>query len=272
MHRSGTSAIARGLRALSVYLGENFFDPQPDNPTGYWEDKTIVRINQRVLEELRLKWDDTALIDPDRFRHYRIRLLRIQAVHYLKTAFGARPLWGFKDPRTIRLLPFWRSAMSECGATDEYVLAIRNPLSVAASLFRRQQIMQAKAQLLWLVHTVPFLHELQGKPFVVVDYDLLTLEPRAQLERIARRLGLTLDDGSSREIERFAADFLDTGLRHSVFSPDDLDATTDLARLTRDAYLLLRDLATDGAAAGNAAFWAGWDEIARDLRRLDHDA
>ena len=52
MHRSGTSVVARGLQALSVYLGDDFLDKQPENPTGYWEDKGIVDLNERVLDEL----------------------------------------------------------------------------------------------------------------------------------------------------------------------------------------------------------------------------
>ncbi len=271
MHRSGTSAVARGLAALSVYLGENFFDVAPDNPTGYWENKTIVEINQRVLEELRLRWDDTPLIGAERFEHHRIRLQRIKAVRYLNEAFAGRPLWGFKDPRTIRLLPFWRAALRERDADDAYVIAIRHPGSVAASLFRRQEIAAPKAQRLWLVHMVPFLHELETRPFVVVDYDLLARHPQAQLERIGRSLDLPLDDAVARELDRFAGDFFDDSLRHSVFSTNDFDATTDIARLTQQAYLLLHDLATD-RNAGTERFWPAWKQVRRDLEALLHDA
>jgi hypothetical protein len=269
MHRSGTSAVARGLSALSVYLGDNFFDVQPDNPTGYWEDKAIVEINQRVLEELRLRWDDTPLIEPERFRHHRVRLQGLKAVRYLKDAFAGRPLWGFKDPRTIRLLPFWRAALNERGVDDAYVIAIRHPRSVAASLFRRQEIAPPKAHRLWLVHMVPFLHELEGRPFVVVDYDLLARDPRAQLERIARKLALTLDDATARELDRFAAHFFDESLRHSVFSTQDFDATSDVARLTQNAYLLLHDLATD--RHGAETFWPAWKRVQHDLEALIHN-
>lgn len=269
MHRSGTSAIARGVNALSVDLGENFFDLQSDNPKGYWEDKTIVGISQRVLEELQLVWDDTSLIAPERFAHYRIRLLKLKAVHYLNGAFASRPLWGFKDPRAIRLLPFWRAALRELPVEDSYVVAIRHPRSVAASLLRRQDIGEEKAQRLWLVHTLPFLHELRGKPFVVVDYDLLTAQPRAQLERVARKLALPpIDATISREIDRFARDFLDEGLRHSVFATHDFNSTTDLGRLTETTYLALHDLATDRIEVPSASFWEEWASMERRLEAL----
>jgi hypothetical protein len=263
MHRSGTSAIARGVNALSVDLGNNFFDLQPDNPTGYWEDKAIVGINQRVLEELKLKWDDSASITRERFMHHRIRLLRLQAVRYFNENFTARPLWGFKDPRTIRLLPFWVDALRDCSADDAYVVAIRHPLSVAASLFRRQEITAKKAERLWLAHNVPFLHELRDKPLVVVDYDLLMREPRAQLERIARKLGLLVDESGSREIERFAAEFLDEGLRHAAFAVDAFNAG-GAGRLTHRAYVMLHELASDRREP-DARFWVEWEELQRRL-------
>jgi hypothetical protein len=268
MHRSGTSAIARGLKALSVYLGDNLLDGQPDNPTGYWEDKTIVEINQRALEVLGLKWDDVSLITREQFEHYRIRLLKIKAVHYLKSAFMPQPLWAFKDPRTIRLLPLWLRALRDCDAEDAYVVAIRNPRSVAASLFRRQEINATKAHGLWLVHTVPFLGELRDKPFVVVDYDLLMQEPRLQLERIARKLGVPPNETRSREIDRFATDFLDENLRHNVSSRHAFDTPTGESRLSRAAYLLLHELARDRIEPGAPSFWSAWERIRRDLETL----
>ncbi|HEY2474944.1 MAG TPA: sulfotransferase [Candidatus Cybelea sp.] len=268
MHRSGTSAVSRGLQALSVHLGDNFFDLAPDNPTGYWEDKTLVALNQRVLEELRLAWDDTELIAYERFRHHRIRLVGLHAVRYLESTLMLRPTWGFKDPRTIRLMPFWSEVFRRCRAQDAYVLAIRHPLSVAGSLFARQQIPLVKAQRVWLAHYVPFLHELRDKRVVVVDYDLLALSPHDQLERIARGLALPVDlQEQSLEIERFATEFLDRTLRHNVFPVDEFDAASEEGRLAHRAYLALYDLAT-GRREGNANFWAQWSAIQERLPAL----
>jgi hypothetical protein len=267
MHRSGTSALARGMKALSVDLGDNFFDLTPDNPTGYWEDKALVALSQRVMEEMQLDWADTSLIARDRFQHYRIRLQRLKVGHYLKAAFFTRPLWGFKDPRTLRLLPFWLDALRDCSADAAYVLAIRHPRSVAASLFRRQEMPLPKAQRLWLVHNVPFLHELRDKPLVVVDYDLLMEQPREQLERIARRLALPVDEAVRRQIDAFAGDFLDESLRHNASSMQDFHTETVVDRLVQRAYLLLYDLATDHAEPG-PEFWSAWAEVQRQLETV----
>lgn len=267
MHRSGTSAIARGLGALSVYLGNDFLDAQPENPTGYWEDKGIVALNERLLEVLGLKWDDTPAIDGRAFERRRVRALRGDAIRYLKRTFTSTPLWGFKDPRTIRVLPFWQRTLRDCKVEDSYVVAIRNPRSVAASLFARQAMDADAANRLWLVHMVPFFNDIIGKTFVVVDYDLLMRDPRAQLARIAERLGVPFEAGSV-EIDGFVSGFLDASLRHSVFEPDDFDDESAVAGLTRDAYLRLYELAADRTAGTGSPLPADWAEFQARLKLI----
>ncbi|MGA9273415.1 MAG: sulfotransferase [Candidatus Cybelea sp.] len=260
MHRSGTSAVARGLKALSVYLGRNFLDAQPENPTGYWEDKGIVELNERVLKALRLTWDGVAPIARRSFGGWRMWRLRREARRYLRRSFIEEPLWGFKDPRTLRLLSFWLRVFHESDVNDAYVLVIRNPSSVAASLFKRQGMQLETAQRLWLVYTLPYLEELASKPMVVVDYDLLMGDPRGQLERIARKLQLTATTG---DVENFTCEFLDAKLRHTVFSPEEIDATSEVGRLTRDAYTLLYEVAADRRDV-DRDFWSAWGSMTQE--------
>ncbi len=255
MHRSGTSAIARGTAALGVDLGNDFLDAQPENPTGYWEDRDIVELNERVLKLLGLAWDALAPIDPNRFGGWRMWRLRREARRALARRFTAKPLWGFKDPRTVRLLPFWLRVLRESRVKDAYLLAIRNPASVAASLHARQEMDVETARRLWLVNVAPFLDELEAKPFAVVDYDLLMRDPRGQLDRLARKLAITAYD--SHEVERFAGEFLDATLRHSVFTLDDIETSSKAGRLTREAYGLLYGLASDRVEP-DERFWADW--------------
>ncbi|MGC2633016.1 MAG: sulfotransferase [Candidatus Cybelea sp.] len=267
MHRSGTSAIARGLGPLSVYLGNDFLDAQPENPTGYWEDKGIVAINERLLGALGLKWDDTSAIDRRAFERRRVRALRRDAIGYLTRTFASTPLWGFKDPRTIRVLPFWQRALREWEVEDSYVVAIRNPRSVAASLYARQATDADAAYRLWLAHMVPFFNDIIGKPFVVVDYDLLMRDPGAQLARIAHRLGVPFE-ASSVAIDVFVSGFLDPSLRHSVFEPDDFDDGSPVARLTRDAYLRLYELAADRENGPESSLPGDWGEFQARLNLI----
>jgi hypothetical protein len=265
MHRSGTSAIARGLQMLGVYLGNNFLGAKPDNPTGYWEDRNIYEINERLLAVLGLKWEDIELIDDARWHEPEVEALLAEAVEYLRSQFLSHPLWGFKDPRTIRLLPFWQSALRRLDIDESYLVVLRNPRSVASSLFQRQGMVPVTAHLLWLAYMVPNLGRIADRPFVVSDYDIVMADPRRQLERIAQCLRLQLDaDG----IERFATAFLDPALRHSYFDVSDVELDHNLPLLAREAFLWLHRLATDRTPTDSPRFWSAWESNRQAVERL----
>src|ERR1700693_32332 len=268
MHRSGTSALARGLQMLGVYLGNDFISPKPDNPTGYWEDRNIYEINERLLAVFGLKWEEVALIDDARWAAPGVEALRTEAVTYLRSQFVSHSLWGFKDPRTIRLLPFWRSVLRSLEVDESYLLVIRNPRSVANSLIRRHGMDAVTAHLLWLAYVVPNLSMIANRPFIVADYDIVMADPRRELERIAHGLKIPLTDNSKAGIDQFASDFLDPNLRHSYFNVSDFELDLNLPPLTREAYLWLRSLATDRTANDSPQFWAAWDSSRKAVERL----
>ena len=268
MHRSGTSALARGLQMLGVYLGSDFLSPQPDNPTGYWEDRNIYDLNERLLAVFGLKWEEVALIDDDRWDRPEVEALRAEAVDYLGSQFVSHPLWGFKDPRTIRLLPFWHSALHRLEVDECYLVVVRNPRSVAASLIKRHGMDAVTAHMLWLVYVVPNLSKIAHRPFVVTDYDLLLEDPRRQLERIARGLKIPVNDTSTAGMEQFAGDFLDPNLRHSYFNASDFETDLNLPPLTREAYLWLRALATDRVETDSPRFWSAWEASRKAVKRI----
>jgi hypothetical protein len=259
MHRSGTSALARGLQMMGVYLGNDFLSPQPDNPTGYWEDRNICALNERVLAAFGLKWETVALIDDARWQEPALDALQAEAIAYLKANFVEQPVWGFKDPRTIRLLPFWQAVLRQLEIDESYLVAIRNPRSVADSLMRRQGMDIAESYLLWLAYMVPNLPKIARRPFVVADYDLVMDEPQIQLRRIARALDIPLGLSSIGGIEEFAGTFLDPGLRHSFFTAADFEPHLKLPPLAREAYLWLRRLATDQISTDSQRFWSAWE-------------
>jgi O-antigen biosynthesis protein len=268
MHRSGTSAFSRGLQALGVYLGDSFLDTKPDNPTGYWEDRNIVELNDRVLSVFGLKWEEVALIEEAQWQDPKVQALRMEAAGYLETQFISHPLWGFKDPRTVRLLPFWRPVFQQLDVDDTYVVSIRNPLSVASSLLKRQFMPPVTSHMLWLVYLVPYLNEIANRPFVVADYDLLMNDPQGQMERIARHLEITLDATNTAQIAGFANDFLQPDLRHHVFLKEDFDTIPHVSLLTREAYLWLHRLATDRIEPSSPRFWAAWENSQRAVRTV----
>lgn len=243
MHRSGTSAITRGLPVLGVELGGDLMEPSPENPKGYWENWIFVRINERLLSQLGMSWHSLRLVEEGFHLSDSLTVRRTEALEQIRAEFGDSELWGFKDPRTPRLLPFWQEVFAEFGAEDRYVLALRHPLSVARSLERRDGFSLEKGIQLWLLHTLPAVIHTTGRSRVVVDYDRLLAQPVPELNRLSGRLGLPV--AASSELEAFEREFLDPNLRHTFHDPADQDRLGGSGEMAFALYSLLRRAAAD---------------------------
>ncbi|MFQ5664819.1 MAG: sulfotransferase family protein [Candidatus Binatia bacterium] len=261
--RSGTSAITRGLQALGIELGDHLKPAGGKNPTGFFEDQSLLAINKRLRRILVLRADSVALIEPDQWRAPPVQALHQEAVETIRRRFGRYPLWGYKYGRTLRLLPFWEDVYRSLDLDVRYVVAVRNPLSVARSRAKLdpRRGRQEHSDLEWLVNVVPYFRRIQERPFVVVDYDLLMANPVAQMERVAGALDIPVTAGTKNAIQTYAAEFLRRSMRHSQFSDDDLGCDGRVNVLTRDAYRWLRRLATDEVGPHAAELWEDWQRI-----------
>jgi hypothetical protein len=258
MHRSGTSAITRGIQALGAALGGNFLETRFDNPTGYWEDKGIVDLQDRMLADFGMTWEDDRLIPADQWSTPAIRLYAAEARHYLARHFMPHLLWAFKDPRTLRLLPIWHQALARLPVEADFLLVLRNPLSVASSLYARQAMESAIAHRLWLAYLIPHVSTLFATRLTVVDYDLFMDDVTGQLDRLVARLRMPAPPA---ERETYLRNFLQLDMRHAHFALADLDVAPDVPDVSRSAYLLLRRLAMDELTPTSTDFQAGWSAV-----------
>ena len=243
MHRSGTSAITRGLEVLGVGLGGELMAPHPTNPKGFWEDRACAAINERLLAAHGLHWSDLIGENGLDVPGGGGESLVSEAVTLVRTRLAELPVWGFKDPRTCRALPFWRRVLAQVDAEVLYLIVIRNPLSVAESLRQRDRLPSAHALLLWGEHMVSALEYTRGCRRVIVDFDLLLAEPLTQLDRIARVLGLARPVSGDRRVTGYCAEFLEAGLRHHLSGNDSLRTDPAVPEFIRELYLHLRAIA-----------------------------
>ncbi len=265
--RSGTSAIARAIQALGVELGDNLKPPTEKNPTGFFEDRDLLRIAKQVRSTLGLRTECVALITPEQWTAPALEPLRQAAVQTIDKRFVRYPLWGFKYAQTLRMLPFWEQVAERTGTQLSFVVAARSPLSVARSRSKLDPLrgIQEKTDLEWLVNVVPYFRKLARYPFVVVDYDLLMADPSRQLERMAERLEIPLDAEARQGIEEYSGAFLKPGMRHTAFDDADLDREPRLNPLTRDGYRWLRRLAEDRIGPDDSELWQDWGRIEGQL-------
>ncbi|BBK35787.1 sulfotransferase family protein [Allostella sp. ATCC 35155] len=199
MHRSGTSLLASLLQAVGVELGPDLLlDQTPDNEAGYWEHKEIAEAQEAILSQLGRTWylPEGQVPLPAgwwRLPEMRPHRRRLADIVRRETSETVGP-WGFKDPRTVRLLPLWLDIFADLGPQlgiePVWLLAIRNPEAVAQSLAKRDRMSMAAAQLLWLDHTLDAFRYVGDRIAAVVDYDDWFARPLATARATIDRLGL----------------------------------------------------------------------------------
>jgi hypothetical protein len=267
--RSGTSALTRGLAALGVELGDRLRAGGGKNPTGFFEDEDVLAVTKRLKHALGVRGDSLSLIPSGAWRSAPLRALEEQARETIRRRFGDRSLWGFKNGRTLRLLPFWEAVFGSLELDVRYVVAARNPLSVARSrgALDPRRGKRARADLEWLVNVVPYFRLALKRPLVVVDYDLLMAGPRSQLERIARTLEIQCAAGPTGAVDEYARVFLRPSMRHSQYRGEDLESD-EVNLLVRDAYRWLERLAADEIEASDGELRRDWQRLETELARL----
>lgn len=107
------------------------------NEKGFWEDLEIVDLNVEMLAALKSDWHFLAAITAADVETLRYQGYVDRAAVLLSAKLSQTPAYGFKDPRTSKLLPFWVEVFKAMGIQPYYVLAIRNPLSIEKSLAKR---------------------------------------------------------------------------------------------------------------------------------------
>jgi hypothetical protein len=262
MHRSGTSAIARSLEFIGVGLGDNLHPAGFDNPKGFWEDRECLEINEELLSHLGSAYDRLDLawerLKNDTF----IKALNVKAKQIIIRKLSENNgLWGFKDPRTCRLLSFWHDVFDSVGCETNYVIVLRNPLSVASSLVKRNNTPFEKSCYLWLQHMLPAVLDSEESPRLVVDYDLFMDAPLKQLFRISAKIRLPILDEDGDSVREYIDDFLDNSLRHTKFSVKDVALDNRVPLDVISAYQLLLSASRDESSLDSPEICTSFKEI-----------
>ncbi|MGR9086954.1 MAG: hypothetical protein ACU841_07760, partial [Gammaproteobacteria bacterium] len=266
MHRSGTSAITRALQVLGVDLGDNLMPPAADNnEKGFWEDIDVVHFNTGLLKALDSDWHRLSPVTPDDLEILRQKGLYLKALDLLGQKTRHRPIFGIKDPRLAKLLPFWQEIFMHSGRRIGYVLTIRHPLSVVQSLALRDGFEPEKSYFLWLDHVLTSLALTTGSQRTLVDYDRLMQAPERELQRMADRFDLKPDP---KERRLYLDAFLDKRLQHTVYTAGALSLDDSCPPLVREVYLALTEAAADHISLDDPALQRQFLLWQQELERL----
>jgi hypothetical protein len=272
MHRSGTSLCSHLLSALGVDMADKIAGPgnpapTPDNPRGHWEGWEIVEFHDRILglfnRDYLGRFHDFALpvawwADP------RVAQIRREIVAFLESRMG-EGYFGFKDPRTVRLMPVWHQLFNELKLAPKLVLCLRNPAQVARSLHARDSLDPANGEYRWLAYMIDFYRYTSNFECCSVEYEEWFDNPAANIEKLRKFLDLPWQQSES-DLALLLSDLIDPTARHD--DPEHHDANQPLVR---SLYKLASRAGRDGEARDQIAYivsqFVGFQQLQRPFQR-----
>ena len=221
MPRSGMALVSRLLGGIGLDVGP--VGEVPHSPDG---EGRFSQLNDEILSAVGAAWDS-----PPRGNEWvhasELQPLRRGATD-LTGALGLSEPWGWADPRNSLTLPFWRELFPDL----RLLVCVRDPREVAASLQADGVISSQQALSLWEEYYGTLL-DVTGETPVITHYDSYLDDPRAELERLGRGLGL---DSSQAAVAWTAA-----GVEAPTAGGDVLD--DELPRGLHDLYERLLEAA-----------------------------
>ncbi|MGH8042123.1 MAG: glycosyltransferase [Rudaea sp.] len=252
MHRSGTSAVTRMLNLCGADLGQHLLPAKPDNARGFWENEIFLKLHEQAMSQWNIRWHDLAVFPPNWRASKTAHDFKSALTKALQQEFAKQRLWLVKDPRLSLLAPLWIDALQDRPTRLVFVIVVRHPDEVAASLAARDGFSGAHSRALWLQHMVECTRSTRDQPRVFVEYDRLMMDWRNELSRIHDTLELDFPNWNA-EIEKQIAQFIAPELRHHRVAETSSIASR-LPVMLDQVYRYLLRLCVDGGTADPAYF------------------
>ena len=150
MHRSGTSALTGMLHASGLGAPNDALGATESNPFGYWESSCLVELSNRLLHGLGSHWSRMFDLPPRWSTSPLVAKWISDYLHAFSLVFNENKHLVVKDPRLCillePLLPCLQSGLMEV----DYLLILRSPVEVMASLNKSEGISFKVSLKLWI--------------------------------------------------------------------------------------------------------------------------
>jgi len=241
MHRSGTSMIAKLLHQCGLYLGpeEQLLGANSGNADGHFEHKGFLKINDALLRHFGGSWEFPPQCELNWHEASALEPMRAEA-RALALELSARSPWGWKEPRTTVLLPFWKSVLPSL----RFVICVRSPLEVAKSLAKRNKIPLEQGMILWHRYMRAALEDTAGCSRMITHYEDFFVDPEAEADRLVRFCRLQKPENIS-----FTESGIRPELRHQRSEVAEILSLKSIPAEHKFLYLGLRGLSREDAVA-----------------------
>lgn len=213
MHRSGTSAVTGALGRLGLALPpeDDLMAAGPANPEGFYESDSLVALDDELLRVRGGSWSAPPRHWEEGEAAEMARTWGQQAAATFEKVYGTEVPAVWKDPRACLLLPFWRAVLERPVAA---VFVWRDPVAVARSLLRHQELPLALGLALWERYNREALAGMRGMAVCSVRYESVLADPPGWCRRVAAWLSEVAGEpaGGAWDVEG-AAGFFSAALR-----------------------------------------------------------
>ncbi len=204
MHRSGTSCLAGNLQYCGLFLGE-VFEKNKYNLKGNRENKKIMYLNEDILKASGGSWDNP----PSKIYWEKKQIKERDKIIKKFSLRSKLMIWGFKDPRSLFTLPFWKDGLINI----KLVGTFRHPILVAKSLNARNnqnKIPFMDGLELWKKYNMKLLSYLNEYNFPLISFDVSKREYLSSIRLIVEYIGIK----NKNDIDDIP--FFDELLKHQV--------------------------------------------------------
>lgn len=222
MHRSGTSCITGMLVECGLNTGPattllNHNTSQKSNLKGHFENYNMVVINDRILNNARGSWKNPPPSDLIEAEGNKIG----NHVNYFSKTFSGNIV---KDPRLCLTLDIWKKWWNNI---DNVIAVLRNPLSVAMSLNKRDGISIEDGLELWYTYNSRLAYHY----ITIVDYDKLLHEAGNIMHKLISIIGMETNIDTK---------FFDGRLNHNMVDENEI---LRLYPIVKDLYFNMKSRA-----------------------------
>lgn len=187
MHRSATSLTTKLLYSHGLFVGDNkdLLEANENNPQGYYENKYVVLVNDRILYEHRIHWAvSKSEVECRLETEYTDEVKKILDDMVRKS--GKDQTLLLKDPRMCLLEPIWKKQILSSGMEECIVMVFRHPYEVAASLQARDNMDFIYAMKLWFFYNLSALYCIAecDTQVLIINHNDYFLDDQKQFRKI----------------------------------------------------------------------------------------
>lgn len=239
MHRSATSLTTEVFSSYGMFVGrkEDLWEADQNNQRGYFENKEVVLLDDKILYEHGMHWamiGETFCISKSQYTNE----INLILDNFQNNTKKDQPIL-IKDPRMCLLEPIWRKEIKKRDLACHIVLIFRHPYEVAKSLQTRDNINFCYALKIWFYNNLYALCSILDcdQPVLVLNHNDYFCNYNEQIKKIEKYLQW---DGINEKLESI----VDSSLRHNHSGQIDEYVHKDLAYMVLDMYNYLIELSS----------------------------